>query len=62
MLDKIEVKQVPSYIVRAFTARYGKIGQRLDESDWLDLFDAWYAGWMAGIEGKKAECSTDTTL
>ena len=69
MADAVEVKQVPRHIVQAFVARYGKIGQRLDETSWLDLFETWYAGWQIGQEAvreregeqEKKECSTDTT-
>jgi len=57
MPDEIEIKQVPHRIVKAFTDRYGKIGQQLDENDWLDLFNAWYAGWLAGIVIEREACA-----
>ena len=47
MPDKLEIKQVPAHIVQAFVAKYGKIGQPLDETDWLELFGAWRTGWLA---------------
>lgn len=61
--DRLEIKQVPSHIVKAFVAKYGKIGQMLDETDWLELFEVWHAGWISGamFERKVGECSIDTT-
>jgi len=58
MPDKLEIKQIPEHIVRAFVAKYGKIGQSLDETDWLDLFGVWYAGWLAGAESERNACAT----
>ena len=61
MPDKLEINQVPDHIVRAFVAKYGKIGQPLDETDWLELFGSWYAGWRTAEEVAKEnerKCST----
>ena len=63
MPDKLEIKQVPRHIVQAFTGRYGKVGQPMEEWQWLDLFMAWHAGWLEGarFEREIDECSIDTT-
>lgn len=61
----IEIQQVPRHIVHAFTARYGKIGERLDQWEWLDLFYAWHAGWQAGtanLEERFAQAGREAAI
>ena len=57
MADAVEVKQVPRHIVQAFIAKHGRINEKLEEWEWLDLFGAWYAGWVAGENHEREACA-----